>query len=338
MIEQRFGSLDYAKFVFSIMIIGLHTAVFSDISYEIAFFINQILARLAVPFFFIASGFFIGTKMSVNNNNSTFINQNFIKYLKLFVLFSLLYSPLTFYWAYNSGESLAINILQYIQNILFLAPAYMWFIIALAIGVIIVKFLTKLPIILGVFISLMLYFTGVLGNSYSFLLDTNNVVFNFYFQIFLTTRNGLFFAVPYIYSGYIVAKYLKVIKLKTIFLIFIVSFILYSFEVYFVHSQLIETDIDTSMYFLLLPTSLLVFLLIKRIRITNNEISRELARMSLYLYVFQFAFISVVLILNKYIFNETFMISPTLAFFLTILGSGCLYFIYRKLNFRRYIK
>jgi hypothetical protein len=338
MIEQRFGSIDYGKFVFSILIIGLHTAVFSDISYDIAFFINQILARLAVPFFFISSGFFIGLKMLKNNNDSSFIYKYFLKYLKLFLFFSLLYSPLTFYWAYSSAESLTVNILQYIQSILFLAPAYLWFIIALALGVVIVKFLVKIPIILGVFISLILFFTGVLGNSYLFLFDTNNSILNFYFQIFLTTRNGFFFSVPYIYSGYLVAIYLKNIKIKTIFAIFIFSFLLYSIEVYFVHSQLIETNIDTSMYFLLLPTSLFLFILIKMINIKNNNTSRELARMSLYLYVFQFAFISFVLILNKYVLNHTFIITPTLAFFFTLFGSGFLYLIYRRLNFRRIIK
>jgi hypothetical protein len=326
----RSGAIDYAKLIFAISIIGLHTSVFADVSLEVSFFLNQVFARLAVPFFFIASAYFLGTKI-ISCDNTLFISNYIKKYLRLFIIFSLLYSPLTFLWNYNSSESLWLNLLIYFQYIFFMAPAYMWYISALIFGVVLLKYLIKIPIKYGIIIVIILYVIGVVGNTYIFSVDTSNFIVKIYFQVFLTTRNGLFFATPFMYFGYLIAKF-ETIELKKIFLsLFLISVSAYIVEVYLVHSLIIDSRADTSMYFFLLPTSILLFLIIKGMNIKSCNFSFKASKISLYLYMLQFGFIAIAIILNKYFLLGNFKLSETLVFIFTVTGGFFIYYIHQKI-------
>lgn len=334
MSSKRLGSIDFAKFIFSVMIVGLHTNVFSDFSSDLAFLVNQIIARLAVPFFFIASGYFIGKRV-IEKNKTDFYKNYFFRYIKLFLLFCLIYSPITFYWAFNNDNSIFLNLVLYIQQLIFLAPAYLWFLLALAFGVIILKYLVKVPLYLGILIIIILYTIGVFGNSYIFFFDNESVLINEYFRIFLTTRNGLFFAVPFMYMGYLISIKAMLIIKRNVVVLFVVTFIIYVFEVYFVHTKTLLPNEDTSMYFMLLPASFLLFIILVKIKIRSSKLLIELADFSLYLYVFQFGFISIVLVLNRYIINSVMYIYPTLTFLITLIGSFCLYKFYKNIFYKR---
>lgn len=60
--KRRNATLDLAKFIASWMIVAIHTALFADVNETLYFCVVHIVCRLAVPFFAICSGYFIGTK------------------------------------------------------------------------------------------------------------------------------------------------------------------------------------------------------------------------------------------------------------------------------------
>ena len=77
---KNFNSIDIAKFVMAILVMSIHIS--TGLSPSTNDFLSNCLARIAVPFFFIASGFFFFRK----TENLEF--KNLIKTLKrIFLLF-----------------------------------------------------------------------------------------------------------------------------------------------------------------------------------------------------------------------------------------------------------
>ena len=89
--------MDAAKFVAALLVIGIHTAVFSDLNSTIYFAFVQIICRTAVPFFAVCTGYYIGTRVSFRNrlekteaNRAAFFRQ-WKKILTLYAVWTGLY-------------------------------------------------------------------------------------------------------------------------------------------------------------------------------------------------------------------------------------------------------
>ena len=61
--EQKTNAADLFKVIFAIGIMGIHTRVLNVFPETIKYYVMQIYFRLGVPFFFVASGYFFGTKL-----------------------------------------------------------------------------------------------------------------------------------------------------------------------------------------------------------------------------------------------------------------------------------
>lgn len=123
---------------------------------------------------------------------------------------------------------------------------------------------------------IILYIIGTLLNSYSFIFE-KNILLSSYYDVFLTSRNGVFFAFPLLCTGYLcgIIHFRKGLLSAAIGLIATFSF--YCLEVYFV-GNLASQDTDTSMY-LTLP--IVIFFLIKLLLELNTKIctiSEKLSR------------------------------------------------------------
>lgn len=325
--NDRHASIDYFKFIFAILIIGLHTSVLRDISFEASFVINQIIARLGVPFFFISTSFLLNEK---NNNNNNFVlkKRHVIKYIKLFVIFSIIYSPITFLWNYDYNLAIVINIIKYFQLIIFMAPAYLWYISSLIVGLILLRLISRIKIVYSFTLVVFIYIIGVFGNSYIHYF--NSPFFDrFYYSIFLTTRNGLFFALPFLYLGYVISKYKLVQDMKTSIIGFIFFFIVFCFEVFFIKSN-IDSTLDTSMYILLFPLSYFLFSMVLNLRFVSSNLSIKCSHLSSYMYLLQFGFIAVLILMNNNILTTYSQISETPSFLITIFGTIILALIIEK--------
>ena len=65
---NRNKTIDLLRFVFSLMIIAVHTDLFVDVSTPLYYVFSLGLARAGVPFFFIVSGFFYRQKQLENHH------------------------------------------------------------------------------------------------------------------------------------------------------------------------------------------------------------------------------------------------------------------------------
>ncbi len=65
--SHRLFSIDLAKFIAAILVIGIHTRPFCEISKICDFYFVEIICRLAVPFFAVCTGYYLTDQMSYSD-------------------------------------------------------------------------------------------------------------------------------------------------------------------------------------------------------------------------------------------------------------------------------
>lgn len=83
--RSNYDFVDLCKFIACICIVCIHTAAFSDLIGGY-YYLEACVFRLAVPFFFVASGFFFGRKLSQENGSKSVL-QGYIKRLGIPLFF-----------------------------------------------------------------------------------------------------------------------------------------------------------------------------------------------------------------------------------------------------------
>lgn len=59
--SKQDNTIDFLKFVFAIFVVGIHTGILGNGESFISWFLIHWLFRIAVPFFFVTSGYYLGT-------------------------------------------------------------------------------------------------------------------------------------------------------------------------------------------------------------------------------------------------------------------------------------
>ena len=91
---QSYPMIDVMKIFMVIMVIALHANPLSDYSFWGNYMITQCLTRVAVPFFFIAAGFFLFRKMTLESLDGAAVRSYVICILRLYCIWCLIYLPL----------------------------------------------------------------------------------------------------------------------------------------------------------------------------------------------------------------------------------------------------
>lgn len=88
----KYESIDFMKFICSIMVIAIHTSPLENISNDLNYILINSICRIAVPFFFIASGYFLWNKLSIIDKKirKREVN-NYIKKFLIYMYYGLLY-------------------------------------------------------------------------------------------------------------------------------------------------------------------------------------------------------------------------------------------------------
>ncbi len=189
---KQFPAIDYFRLIASVFVIAIHTGPLSSYWNAGNFWITRVLGRLAVPFFFMTTGYFLAQKQWRNGKSL------WKKFLILYVISSLIYLPCNLYLGnFHSASTL--------QAIFFDGTFYhLWYFPAVLLGIPLSIQLSKLGLRAALPIAAVLYLIGLGGDSYwggtsqtSSLTCFYHVLFNF----FTYTRNGLFFAPLFLLLG-----------------------------------------------------------------------------------------------------------------------------------------
>ena len=85
--KKEYIAVDIFKVFCALCVASLHLLPFADISPQFLFWFNQVLGRIAVPFFFISSGFFFAGKIK----NKDAVKKQLLRLLGLYLLYTVLH-------------------------------------------------------------------------------------------------------------------------------------------------------------------------------------------------------------------------------------------------------
>lgn len=217
--RKNYCSLDIAKFFCAILIISAHFASEwgkfpTIIDYAFSLYV------IAVPFFFCCSGFLFFKKFNSLNTEED-KKQYFIKYEKrilvMYALWTAVYFVHVVYDWVTEGEFSIVVFLKYIyRSVVFGSYSTIWFLPALAVGVAITYLLvTKLNKKTIIPIVVLLYIFSMFGYTYRFVIQETPIgsFYDIYDTFFVSSRNGVFNGVPYIFMGYAIST--KEVKAST---------------------------------------------------------------------------------------------------------------------------
>ena len=179
-----------AKFVMAILVVMIHTG-----SWNLMGFVET-----AVPFFFIASGFFLFRKTEKKSRSEELriIGQWIWKALKLYGIWSLIYLPFAIYGYHSEGLPLTKAILHYVRNFIFVGENFLswplWYLLALVWGGALIWVMTKLRFPIWVMILI-----GAALTISTHFIDYPSI--ELYAKVFRDTRNGIFVGLLYLATG-----------------------------------------------------------------------------------------------------------------------------------------
>lgn len=259
--DKRNEYIDMMRIIGCIMVICIHSNPLTKISGILNFALCQIISRIAVPFFFITSGYFFAQKLySKDNNRNEKIKKYILKQINVYLIFSLIYSFFNIFIFKKSQLGSVKSILYFIREYLFIGVSHLWYLNALIISTTLLVVIWRKCREKSIFIfSLVCYIVGTLLNSYSFIFEGNLLepFVRIYYSLFVTSRNALFFGFPMMTLGIIIYRYDILKKLRSSIIGLIISFVIYVIEV--ICLKLVGKPNYGDMYFFLVPVTFCLF-------------------------------------------------------------------------------
>ncbi len=205
--QKAYSGLDSFRMIAALLVIAIHTSPLTSVSAASDFILTRILARVAVPFFFMTSGFFLsagGEGIISSGRLAVFVKKTALIYAAavLFYLPLNLYHGLPPEWTNLSGilRDLCIDGTFY----------HLWYLPASIVGAAVSWALVRAFKIKGALVfAVLLYAAGLLGDSYYGFIKDVPVLGECYqtlFSVSAYSRNGLFFAPVFMLMGALTAN------------------------------------------------------------------------------------------------------------------------------------
>ncbi len=238
-------SADILKFIMSVFVVATHSGLFAPHLTP--------LVRLAVPVFFVLSGYFFFSKINFLHDlgdKKAYLKKSVKHNLQLYAFWFVVLSPLTFYIRDYFGGGVIKGVLSLLHNFL-LGSTFQasWYITALIIGTIILFFMSQrcnnfTLIVIGI----SFYIPALLSSNYLFIFGTNETAYEIYTaftDIILLPCRNFFAGIIYLALGKILAEKGESAHTKKDGLITLVCFLILIVEylaLYFGRVQIKDTD------------------------------------------------------------------------------------------------
>lgn len=210
--RRNYGGIDLFRLAAAFLVVAIHTSPLMSFSEEADFFLTRVLARLAVPFFFLVTGHFVlggyftgqAALAASQNDRSGFpaVFRYLRKILLLYGFVIVLYLPIGIY----AGHYQKLTFPALLRMLFFDGTFYhLWYFPALLTGILLVCLLGRFfSLRICTAVSAVLYLLGLLGDSYwGLIADIPGIstVYEWGFGISSYTRNGIFLAPLFLLTG-----------------------------------------------------------------------------------------------------------------------------------------
>ncbi len=198
--EKGYTGIDGFRLAAAVLVVAIHTSPLLVLGETADFVLTGVIARVAVPFFFMTSGFFLFSGYGGGREKLKGLE---IRTAKIYGLAMLFYVPLNVYTGYFAAEPLLPVLLR---DVLVDGTVYhLWYLPAAMAGAAVAwGLLRRGGFRLAFPATLALYAVGLLGDSYYGLaqgLPPLAWLYDRLFEVCDYTRNGLFFAPLFFVMG-----------------------------------------------------------------------------------------------------------------------------------------
>ena len=289
----NYSMISLLQFLFAVLVIAFHSARIFP-SEEWNYIQKNIISRLAVPFFIIASAFFVRWKTSINKD---FEKKYIKKYIKSYLLWSLIYLPYAFMYFRSLGLPKTYLPVGIFAAIFYIGMCYhLWYLPAFLFGSWLVKQCSKQMQLLSVTLfAFLLFLIGSIETYAGYLSGTSIAdAYDTYAQVLFTTRNGLFYTPIFICIGYLLYDYRNhrfVTERQGIKLIG--SFLILCGEAWFIFKN---PGVDKNFLIGLIPMSFFLFNWSMRTEWFKQKDGRRLKQLSVMYFFIHPAFIELLLL------------------------------------------
>lgn len=198
--SSRNDAIDLFRFFAALMVVAIHANPFYDINNVLGFLVCQVLVRVAVPFFFIISGYYFFKGLAQNGMSYA------VKYIKKLLIYysicSIVYYIIDFFQLPNNSSILSFFKSRIVNFVIFGSHYHLWFYPALIVSIVIITLAHKLKIEKVLFIATVLFYViGCFSTTYiSIMPKPLNIIFNTsYFEII---RRIFLMGLPFCMLGY----------------------------------------------------------------------------------------------------------------------------------------
>ncbi|WML25157.1 acyltransferase [Neobacillus sp. OS1-33] len=321
------NAVDVMKFICAILVVIIHAPPLLSYNEIANFILVEIIARIAVPFFFVCAGYFFFNKINLKNGkvemNISRLKNYILHLINLYIFWTLFY---LIWWIplwYHSGFLTLANIKGYVLSI-FLTGSYfhMWYIVSLIYGMIFSFLLLRyIRVKLVIAIAVIFNLIGTFVYSYSWIISENILVDLFInlYDLFGSISVGLFRAFPYLMMGLFFSKYRVKITNSLSVILSGICILLLCLEVW-----LLKTSGDTSKFSYVLLTGVNVFFIfntVSKIKLKFNTYYPLLRKMSSIIYFVHPMFINI----NGLILSHYFDKENSAILFFSVLGCTVLF-------------
>lgn len=212
---MRLKGIDLVKVLIAFVVVSIHTTAWPLLG----------IREVAVPYFFIVSGFFLFGKLKGDRTaDLTSVRAWTLKILKLYLIWTAIYLPFTIYGFIQDGLNLKQSLMVFGRNLFFVGENYMswplWYLLAMIWSGVLVYLFRALNIpvwgmlLAGIILAALPYY---FGNSSLFV------------KLFRDSRNLAFTGLFYIVLGGMLRHYQARLPLLGGILLFIAGLVAYHF-------------------------------------------------------------------------------------------------------------
>lgn len=147
-IKKDFKGLDFFKFIMAIFVVAIHTHPFEEINDKMFTQVWDLVVTIAVPYFFIASGFLLFSKINKEQDKNfqlDKVKQYTIRIIKLYIYWTLIYLPITIWYFVTNDNSFFRNTLEFIKGVFILGENFyswpLWYLLSIIYSLAIIYYL-----------------------------------------------------------------------------------------------------------------------------------------------------------------------------------------------------
>ncbi|MBO1097792.1 membrane-bound serine racemase VanT [Enterococcus casseliflavus] len=276
--------IEQFRVILAMMVVAIHCLPLHRLWPDGDILITLTLFRIAVPFFFMISGYYVFSDLATQNSYPArqriwlFIK----KQLQVYLIATLLFLPLAWY---SGILGLNMPLGTFIQTLLVNGILYhLWYFPAIITGgLLVMGLLTRLSFKQVFFIAVGLYVVGLGGDSWSGLAAQTPItpLYSLIFQLLDGTRNGIFFAPLFLILGVLARRFAIKPASPHRYSYLMISLICLLLESYLLHH--FTTPKHDSMYIFLPFVLLFLFPIIQQWQ--APMIWKQAGRLSLWLYL-----------------------------------------------------